>query len=230
MVHQFARTQAPEMTTTMLGSSKAAAKENGGGGGVVNKGRIYVSESSPAMVLDAYRLQFQSDFSLFLSCRAEEVRQGGLLILTFVARRTKLPSAHDCYIWDLLADALVDMAAAGLVDEAKVDSFDAPFYGPCPEELRQVIHDEGSFALKRMDLFETSRRSSSSWDARSLAVETASTIRAVVEPMLGSHFGWDSVTMDGLFRRYRLLLDAYYRTNAGKLDDLTSVFIALEKR
>ncbi|KAF0919574.1 hypothetical protein E2562_029798 [Oryza meyeriana var. granulata] len=40
-----------------------------------------------------------------------------------------------------------------------------------------------------MDFFEVSR-----WQQL-----MASTIRAVVEPMLGMHFGWDAV--DGLFRR-----------------------------
>uniref|UniRef100_A0A0E0KXF2 Jasmonate O-methyltransferase n=1 Tax=Oryza punctata TaxID=4537 RepID=A0A0E0KXF2_ORYPU len=188
-----------------------------------NEGRMYVSATaggaSRSRVLDAYRAQFQADFRLFLACRAEEVRRGGLLLLTFVARREAVPSPHDCHLWDLLAEALL------VVDDArrKLDSFDAPFYGPCPEELTEAIREEGSFEVRRMELFEVSRCQA---QAAELAAQTSSTIRAVVEPMLGAHFGWDA--MDALFRRYTQLLDKYYRHN-DKLDQLTNVFLALDK-
>uniref|UniRef100_A0A0E0DKR1 Jasmonate O-methyltransferase n=1 Tax=Oryza meridionalis TaxID=40149 RepID=A0A0E0DKR1_9ORYZ len=181
-----------------------------------NEGRMYVSATSSSRVLDAYRAQFQADFRLFLSCRAEEVRRGGVLLLTFVARREAVPSPHDCHLWDLLAEAAAD-------DRRLVDSFDAPFYGPCPEELREAIREEGSFHVRRMELFEVSR-SSCQADLDQLAAQTSSTIRAVVEPMLGPHFGWDA--MDALFRRYTHLLHKYYRHNN---DQLTNVFLALHK-
>ena len=64
---------------------------------------------------------------------------------------------------------------------------------------------------------------------RWLAAETAATIKAVVEPMLRTHFGW--AAMDGLFCRYRLLLEAYYRSKATRnKDDITNVFLVLEKK
>ena len=188
-----------------------------------NEGRMYVSASSSSSScssgLHAYRAQFQADFRLFLSCRAEEVRRGGVLLLTFVARREAVPSPHDCHLWDLLAEAAAD-------DRRLVDSFDAPFYGPCPEELREAIREEGSFQVTRMELFEVSRSRScqSQADLDQLAAQTSSTIRAVVEPMLGPHFGWDA--MDALFRRYTHLLHNYYRHNN---DQLTNVFLALHK-
>ncbi|PAN17678.1 hypothetical protein PAHAL_3G148900 [Panicum hallii] len=124
----------------------------------LNRGRVHVTEAGPAAVLDAYRAQFHADFLAFLSCRAAETRARGLLLLTFVARRDARPTAHDCYLWDLLADALMDMAAAGLVDEEKVHSFNAPYYAPCPDDLARVIAKEGSFALRTMQLFDTTRR------------------------------------------------------------------------
>ncbi|KAL6865177.1 hypothetical protein ACP4OV_016328 [Aristida adscensionis] len=202
----------------------------------LDHGRLYISEGSPAAALDAYRAQFHSDFTSFLSCRAAEVKPGGALLLTFVARRAAAPTAHDCYLWDLLADALMDMAAAGLVDEGKVRSFYAPYYGPCPRDLAEAIAGEGSFAVRAMQLFETTRRRHIAGDEeeeevpRKLAVETASTIRAVVEPMLRAHFGsWGS--MDSLFCKYRFLLEVYYRSNITKnKDDLTNVFLALERK
>ncbi|TVU48974.1 hypothetical protein EJB05_00263, partial [Eragrostis curvula] len=202
---------------------------------VLNRGRVYISEEhSSAAVLDAYRAQFQSDFSDFLRCRSPEMRPGGLVLLTFVARRTSRPTAHDCYLWDLLADALMDMAAAGLVDEEQVHAFNAPFYNPSPDDLLQVIRNEGSFAVRTMQLFEITRRSTTKDDeqvelSRRLAVETVSTIRAVLEPMMRMQFGLGA--MDALFCRFRLLLEAYYRNKATQnKDDATNVFLALEKK
>uniref|UniRef100_A0A0A9CZ93 Uncharacterized protein n=1 Tax=Arundo donax TaxID=35708 RepID=A0A0A9CZ93_ARUDO len=203
---------------------------------VNNRGRVYISEGCPEGVVDAYRMQFQSDFSAFLCCRAVEMRPRGVLLLTFVARRTAYPTGHDCYLWDLLADALMDMAAAGLVDEEQVHAFNAPYYSPCPDDLIQVIAEEGSFTVRTMQFFETTRRCllcHLNEDEEELpvllAVETASTIRAVVEPMLRTHFGQGA--MDALFCRYRLLLEAYYRSKATEnKDDITNVFLALEKK
>lgn len=201
-----------------------------------NLGRVYVSESGLAAVLDAYRSQFHADFLAFLSCRAAEMRPRGLLLLTFAARRTARPTAHDCYLWDLLADALMDMAAAGLVDEDQVHAFNAPYYSPCPDDLAKVIAKEGSFTVRTMQLFDTTRRclllqaqADDDELPRWLAMETARTIRAVVEPMLRTQFGWDA--MDGVFCRYSLLLEAYYRSNTSRnKDDLTNVFLVLEKK
>ena len=216
----------------------------------LNRGRVHVSAAGPGAVLDAYRAQFHADFLAFLRCRAAETKARGLLLLTFVGRRSARPTAHDCYLWDLLADALMDMAAAGLVDEERVHSFNAPYYAPCPDDLARVVAEEGSFAIRTMHLFDTTRRHLLAGGGRShpptsnsnkhdgdgddelprwLAAETAATIKAVVEPMLRTHFGW--AAMDGLFCRYRLLLEAYYRSKATRnKDDITNVFLVLEKK
>lgn len=76
----------------------------------LNKGKIYISKSSPQCVLDAYSLQFQNDFSLFLKSRAEEVVPGGRMVLSFMGRPTSDPtSEQSCYQWELLAHALMSM-------------------------------------------------------------------------------------------------------------------------
>uniref|UniRef100_A0A0E0H892 Jasmonate O-methyltransferase n=1 Tax=Oryza nivara TaxID=4536 RepID=A0A0E0H892_ORYNI len=150
-----------------------------------------------------------------------------------VRRGHRLPPGHegeeeDASAADLLGAAGEEEAepCRRAADRRLVDSFDAPFYGPCPEELREAIREEGSFQVTRMELFEVSRSRScqSQADLDQLAAQTSSTIRAVVEPMLGPHFGWDA--MDALFRRYTHLLHNYYRHNN---DQLTNVFLALHK-
>ena len=71
-----------------------------------------MASSSPPSVLKAYFEQFQSDFSMFLRCRSEELVEEGSMVLTFLGRRCDDPSSKECcYIWGLLAVALNDMVA-----------------------------------------------------------------------------------------------------------------------
>ena len=77
-----------------------------------NERNIYMASSSPPSVLKAYFEQFQSDFSMFLRCRSEELVEGGSMVLTFLGRRNDDPSSKECcYIWELLALALNDMVS-----------------------------------------------------------------------------------------------------------------------
>ena len=46
-----------------------------------NKGNICVAKTSPPDVHKAYLEQFQTDFSLFLRCRAQEMVPGGHMLL-----------------------------------------------------------------------------------------------------------------------------------------------------
>lgn len=82
-------------------------------GSIVNKARIYISKISNPGVSEAYKKQFQAGFSLFLKCRGVEIVKGGVMVLTFMARRGSDPSAEeDSYMWELLAVALMDLASA----------------------------------------------------------------------------------------------------------------------
>ncbi|RDX60590.1 Salicylate carboxymethyltransferase, partial [Mucuna pruriens] len=75
-----------------------------------NKGNIYISSTSPSNVVRAYYDQFQRDFSVFLKCRAEELVEGGRMVLTFLGRGSDDPFSRDgCYIWELIATTLNDM-------------------------------------------------------------------------------------------------------------------------
>ena len=69
-----------------------------------------MASSSPPSVLKAYYEQFQSDFSMFLRCRSEELL-GGSMVLTFLGRSDDPSSKECCYICELLAVAINDMVA-----------------------------------------------------------------------------------------------------------------------
>lgn len=122
----------------------------------------------------------------------------------------------------------------GLVQEEKIDSFNAPYYAPSAEEVRNVIEEEGSFIVNHLEAFEIG------WDGGftndnafgkhdyeleeelSRGQQVAKTIRAVVESMLESHFGRE--IMDELFQRYGELVDDYFsKTRAKHINLVVSV-------
>ncbi|PNX87489.1 salicylate O-methyltransferase-like protein, partial [Trifolium pratense] len=75
-----------------------------------NKGNISMASTSPSNVLEAYYKQFQRDFSIFLNCRAEELVEGGRMVLTCLGRKSDDPSSKEgCYILELLAMVLNEM-------------------------------------------------------------------------------------------------------------------------
>lgn len=128
---------------------------------------------------------------------------------------------------------LVLVCVQGLVEEEKVDSFDAPYYAPCIEELKLEVEKEGSFMVDVHEAYEID------WDGGNIIMESQSdsmgtissgervarTIRAVVESMLESHFG--SHIMDELFRRYAELVEDHLSKTRTKYINLV---ISLVKR
>ncbi|EEF40813.1 Benzoate carboxyl methyltransferase, putative [Ricinus communis] len=177
-----------------------------------NKGNIYMASASPPSVLKAYYRQFQKDFSMFLKCRSQELVAGGRMVLTFLGRRSEDPTSKECcYIWELLAMALNELVLEGLIDKEKFDSFNIPKYTPSPFEVKSQIEAEGSFAIDCLEVSEVS------WNAYENEVNipdackdgghnVAKCIRAVAEPLLIGHFGFDRVITDQVFNRYRLII------------------------
>lgn len=184
----------------------------------MNKGKIYISKTSPSSVLEAYSQQFKENFSLFLKSRSEELVPGGRMVLSFMGRRSVDPTTDEsCYQWELLAKALMSMVSEGLVEEEKVDSFNAPYYAPCAEEIKMEVEREGSFSIDMIEGFEIEWDGGSD-DKQSRGRRVAKTIRAVVESMLESQFGRD--IMDELFHRYAELVDDYLSKNTTKYTNL----------
>ncbi|KAJ1420074.1 SAM dependent carboxyl methyltransferase [Sesbania bispinosa] len=157
------------------------------------------------MVYKAYCEQFQRDFKLFLKSRSEELTPGGNMVLTFIGREKPHQISDPCVV--ILGMVLKDMVLEGLVEEAKLDYFNVPIYGPTVEEVRQVIEVEGSFALQTLKTIQIG------WDAdlqedvdnfvfnsKRIVEFITKTIRVVYEPFLSAEFGKDM--MDELFSRF----------------------------
>ncbi|ESQ34837.1 hypothetical protein EUTSA_v10007856mg [Eutrema salsugineum] len=184
-----------------------------------NRGKIYLSKTSPKSAHKAYALQFQTDFSVFLRSRSEELVAGGRMVLSFLGRSSPDPTTEEsCYQWELLAQALMSMANEGIIEEENIDAFNAPYYAASSEELKMAVEKEGSFSIDRLEIspvdWEGGSISEESYDivrskpeALASGRRVAKTIRAVIEPMLEPTFGQH--VMDELFERYAKIVGEY---------------------
>ncbi|XP_058217224.1 probable jasmonic acid carboxyl methyltransferase 2 [Rhododendron vialii] len=127
---------------------------------VTTKGKLYLSETSPVRVVEAYLSQFHKDFSLFLKSRAEEMVPGGRMVLSFTGRRDTDPNFEQSRFqyWELLALALMSLAS-------EVGSY-----------LSNTKLVQGLVEEEKIEELSSGQR-------------VAKTVRAVVESMLECHFG-----------------------------------------
>ncbi|XP_061376377.1 probable jasmonic acid carboxyl methyltransferase 2 [Gastrolobium bilobum] len=185
-----------------------APKDSTSIGKPLNKGNTYITSTSPPSVYQAYFEQFERDLKLFLKSRSEELMSGGIMVLTFIgrekAREIKSP-------WVVIGMVLNDMVQEGLIEEAKLDFFDLPLYGPTAEEVRQVIDAEGSFKIETLKIIKMSWDANLQEDVDGSFLDSitrgefiAKYIRAVFEPLLAVEFGED--IMDELFSRFAKLV------------------------
>ncbi|XAR73843.1 Salicylate carboxymethyltransferase [Bertholletia excelsa] len=169
----------------------------------INKGSIYISESSPPQVSEAYFRQFQDDFSLFLRSRAGELVAGGRMVLILLGR---MGESHvdrgNCFFWKLLTRAFTILVSQGEVEKEKLDSYDVHFYAPSKEEVEHEVRREGSFEIDRLEMFETGGEVES---GTSYGVAVARAVRAIQESMISHHFGQG--ILDSLFEQYGRLVD-----------------------
>ncbi|VVA90764.1 unnamed protein product [Arabis nemorensis] len=108
-----------------------------------NKKSVFLNSSSTQKVYKSYLDQFQTDFSLFLKMRSEEIMPNGRMVLVFMGRQASDPMYRDCF-----------HPHVGLVKESEVDAFNMPFYDPTKGEVKDVIESEGSFEINKIETRE----------------------------------------------------------------------------
>ncbi|KAK8556834.1 hypothetical protein V6N13_064833 [Hibiscus sabdariffa] len=174
----------------------------------INKGGVYISESSPPSVSRAYWNQFRDDFSLFLKSRSEEVVTGGRMVLITLGR---IGQQHvdrgNSFFWEILSKCLAISASQGEIEKEKLECYNVHFYAASRNEIEDEVRREGSFELQRMETFEIEieiEKQVKGGDSYGTAV--AMTVRAVQESMLYSHFG-DGINLDALFDNYAKMVD-----------------------
>lgn len=101
-----------------------------------------------------------------------------------------------------------------------MDNFNLPYYAPTSKEVKNIIEEEGSFSLQRLNVFEVdwdagfggafgkkdgtnnmkARNDTSGDDKYKRGQYVSNYMRAVAEPILVRHFG--ETVMDDLFERF----------------------------
>ncbi|KAA8539627.1 hypothetical protein F0562_026319 [Nyssa sinensis] len=156
----------------------------------LNKGKMYISKTSPPAVREAYLAQFQEDFTLFLKCRSEEMVPHGRMVLTLHGRPSSDSTTKEsCYAWELLGEATAQLVSQGLIAEEKLDSFNVPYYISSPEEVQDIVKREGSFAIERLETFSLEigdKEESNKW---SRGEKVAKRVRAFTESVISYQFG-----------------------------------------
>ncbi|KAM7250660.1 hypothetical protein ACFE04_022543 [Oxalis oulophora] len=172
----------------------------------VNKGNVYISKSSPPEVSRAYYAQFLEDFSLFLASRSKEMIRGGRMVLILLGRISEdHVDRGNSFFWELLSRSLANFVSRGLIEKAKLDSYDVHFYAPCKKEIKEEVRKQGSFELDRFETFQIENELDKN-GGESYGTNVAMTVRAIQESMLRHHFGGD-IPIDDLFKLYGKMVD-----------------------
>ncbi|XP_030444512.2 probable caffeine synthase 4 [Syzygium oleosum] len=165
----------------------------------LNKGRIYISETSPRVVKDAYLAQFQADVSTFLKFRSEEMVDNGRLVLVLHGRKDKdFASLNSYIIWEKLGEAIADLVSEGFVEEEKLDTLNVPYYTASLEEIRGIVNEEGSFQIEHMEIIEIDVGGTSlDKDPHSKGRKLAKRARSFTGSIISHHLGEE--IMDKLY-------------------------------
>ncbi|ONK79187.1 uncharacterized protein A4U43_C01F3810 [Asparagus officinalis] len=173
-----------------------------GEGKPINKGKMCISNTSPAAVAEAYSQQFRRDFSLFLRSRSEELISGGKMVLIMLGRNTDDHCDRSTnFLWEVLAQSFAIMVSQELVEEERVDSYNVPFYAPSFKEIEDEAEKVSSFTIDHIRVHELNI---STGTAKEEAEITSMAIRAIQESMITHHFG--EGVIETLFQYYRELL------------------------
>ena len=103
----------------------------------------------------------------------------------------------------------------GLIQESDVNSFNIPLYTAYSDEIRDIIQSHGSFSLDILETFEVDMDPYGA-DNENVKVSdepinpgkrAAKIMRAVIEPVLVTHFG--NSAMDLLFKKLEKNVDEH---------------------
>ncbi|CAM8956485.1 unnamed protein product [Rhodiola kirilowii] len=173
-----------------------------------NKGSIHYDNGARKEVFQAYEAQFAIDMKVFLQARAKEIVQGGLMALLVPAVPNTMPDGVTTLAteYEVLGSCLLDMTKQGVISEEKVNSFNLPIYYTRPEELRELIIDNGNFNIERMEIMDNKKEHVAIPNVKRRTLF----LRALFEGLFGQHFGYEVV--DEIFDRYaeKVAVSSFY--------------------
>nr|BAG84616.1 theobromine synthase [Camellia lutchuensis] len=191
----------------------------------LNKGKIYISKTSPPVVREAYLSQFHEDFTMFLNARSQEVVPNGCMVLILHGRKSSDPSnMESCFTWELLAIAIAGLVSQGLIDEDKLDTFNVPYYTPSLEEVKDIVEREGSFTIDHMEGLELDNPHMQEKDKWVRGAKLAKAVRAFTEPIISKQFGHE--IMNKLYDKFTHIVVSELEAKKPKT---TSIILVLSK-
>ncbi|CAO2832575.1 unnamed protein product [Amaranthus hypochondriacus] len=191
----------------------------------INKGNVYMSETSSRAVGNAYWTQFENDFTTFLEYRSEEIVSNGCMLITLLGR----PNNSDLFTWrtaelKIINQALIALISEGLIKEEKLDDFNVPAYHPSMNELESIVKKEGSFLIeeKRILIHEAASEINNKHER---AQVLAKFIYAFSGTLISHHFGHQ--ILQPFYDK--LVHFAFHHLDQGFLVEIHSLTILLRK-
>ncbi|CAL5363782.1 unnamed protein product [Camellia sinensis] len=191
----------------------------------LNKGKIYISKTSPPVVREAYLSQFHEDFTVFLNARSQEMVPNGCMVLILRGRQCSDPSdMQSCFTWELLAMAIAELVSQGLIDEDKLDTFNIPTYFASLEEVKDIVERDGSFTIDHIEGFDLDSLEMQENDKWVRGEKFTKVVRAFTEPIISNQFGHE--IMDKLYDKFTHIVVSDLEA---KLPKTTSIILVLSK-
>ncbi|ESQ45426.1 hypothetical protein EUTSA_v10011047mg, partial [Eutrema salsugineum] len=201
-----------------------------------NSKSIHIKDPCPPDVYKSYLNQFKNDFSLFLRMRSEEMVPNGHMVLTFVGRKVSDNLSKACFqVWSLLSDCLLDLVSEGVFRESEMESFNMPFYNPNEDEVREVISNEGSFEINKIETHDhivpykiEKDKEQISLQSIEAGKERATGIRCITEPLLVAHFG--EAVIEPVFDKYAQYMANYLGVSSHRPNMTLNIVVSLTKK
>lgn len=162
-----------------------------------NKGKIFI-QGANKMSANAYRKQFQTDLAAFLKMRSNEMKLGGSMFIALLGRTSEDPTDQGgagILFGTHFQDAWDDLVQEGLITSEKRDDFNIPVYAPSLQDFKEVVEANGSFSIKKLEVFQggsplvVNRPDDAAEVGRALANSCRSVSGVLVDAHIGDKLG-----------------------------------------
>ncbi|XP_011073160.1 probable S-adenosylmethionine-dependent methyltransferase At5g38100 [Sesamum indicum] len=190
-----------------------------------NEGRIHYTGSS-GDVARAYGDQFEKDMGVFMKARADEIVEGGLMVLIMPGTPEGVCHSQQLFgvLLDFLASSLMDLASEGIIDKAEIDEFNLPIYAPSVGEMTKLIEKNGCFSIKRIELTNPRSKVDEPIDVHRVIMH----MRAGMEAVFTKHFG-DAV-VDKMFDKALAKCGEISEFLKSSYPESTQLFVVLKRK
>ena len=112
----------------------------------------------------------------------------------------------------------------GLIAEDRVDSFNLPFYAASPDEMAELVEQNGYFSIERMELTNPVPSLEGPIDIRAWIMH----LRAATEGVFIKHFGREAI--DEIFKRLIKKLSNYSELLNSRTNVKVQLFAVLKRK